>query len=55
MIMHAAGILNRFRLGMDGHTAYHRIKGRAYTKEFENMGRVSGFSSQRQQASTKQM
>ena len=33
MIMHAAGILNKFRVGSDGHTAYQRVKGRAFVKE----------------------
>ena len=27
MVQHAAGILNRFRMGIDGRTAYQRVKG----------------------------
>ena len=36
--MHAAGILNKFRVGSDGHTAYQRMKGRAFVKELAEFG-----------------
>ena len=55
MIMHVAGILNILRLGMDGHTAYHRVKGRAFTKALAEFGDAYGSSSQIQWASTGQM
>ena len=31
LTMHAADVLNKFRVGADGKTAYERIKGRAYS------------------------
>ena len=32
MVQHAAGILNRYRLGADGKTAYQRVKGRRFSE-----------------------
>ena len=38
MIMHAAGILNKFRVGVDGRTACQRVKGRALAKALAEFG-----------------
>ena len=38
MVMHAAGILNIFRRGMDGRTAYQRVKGRQVQKDTVEFG-----------------
>ena len=38
MIMHVAGILNKFRVGVYGCTAYQRVKGRAFVKALAEFG-----------------
>ena len=43
MIMHAAGILNKFRMGADGHTAYQRVKGRAFSRRLAEFGECVWF------------
>ena len=38
MVQHAAGILNRYRVGRDGRTAYQRVKGRRFQKDTVEFG-----------------
>ena len=38
MVQHAAGILNRYRLGSDGKTAYQRVKGRKFQRDVVEFG-----------------
>ena len=38
LVMHAADVINKFRVGLDGKTAYENIKGRPYTGSMFEFG-----------------
>jgi hypothetical protein len=38
LVMHAADVINKFRVGVDGTTAYEKIKGRAYSGQMYEFG-----------------
>ena len=39
LVEHAADVLNKFAVGIDGRTAYERIKGKKYHGEMVEFGR----------------
>ena len=38
LVMHAANTLNRYAIGQDGRTAYHRLKGKRFNREVVEFG-----------------
>jgi len=44
MVLHATGIINRFRVRSDGKTAYQRVKGRKFTQAMAEVGECILFS-----------
>ena len=43
MVKHAAATMNRFQVGRDGKTAYRRLKGRNFKRQYVKMGEAVWF------------